>query len=843
LRVLVRCLPAFLAALALVLAAGCGDDPARPSDDGGNPPPSGPQPDGVLLDGDVADPALGALRTLPPSPIDPADARDGVYASRLLAIVAAGATVGDVNAALAAHGARIVAMDAGLPLVTLVIDPVADAAAADAAAAALAGEVAFSFAASVPDPDAAVVANPDPLLRSAPSTSPHFALSRMHAAHNVVQLAVQRNNPVVVLVPDWYQERNPHPDIEHAIVGNGLVSDFGLDEYLGNYGFHASGIIAAGPGAFEEAFHPAPATLIEVRSVPMGGMPWLDRVRLVADQIPAGRPVVISNSRGYGDPDFGSYPRFQRALHAAAWRYRSSPHASQLFVATAAGDDGAAGGVGGTARFGNYLGVSADHPDLLDAVTGEDPLLVEEIQALVDAEPTIAVAPGNIVTVGASDDTGAEDPATSREYDVRTVGEGVAGPCVIADPGLTDGRCTGSTAFYSGSGTAAPQVAALAAYLWNLAPSRTPEQIRTVIDNAYIQANTPGVVDAYTAVLSLDPPLDSGLPMPVRLALLDVAGGSSSGVFDEADLQVYVDAFADQAGAVTDATARYDLNGDGNVAGGGTARFDLDGNVISYSMVTSDACGQEVEFDETSMTDTGILRYYARTRLYTGDPDMRDTLLDDCADVQQATVTLGNYRFTGTAVGDVDDLAYHVSDADVAFQQAAGNITVGADTSYSRQDKSVTESYQVAGSANVTWAVAVSGSTGSAQIVTASGSAFASATASFHSQFEGGRRISATGSSGVIVPFVVAGGTAPLSIVGDIGSLSASIDVIEETVGAYLSESATGAFDYDVILDPGDYYLQVNIQAHTSIQVEGTDFSDSRTVSAAFQYTATFDVP
>lgn len=618
-------------AVVTAVALACSEKSTEPEPQPMPNPPLGPTPGGVLLAGDPAGSAVAATQKLPPSPVEPGDTAEGLFTTRLEALFDPTATAGDVNTALEAHGARIVAMDAGSPLVTLVIDAVTGRPEAEAKAVALAAEEAILDAAPVPDPDVLQPVEERAQGEIAFSDADYFTRSRMHAAKNALQLAYEQNHRVTVLVPDNYHELTPHEDIVHDFAGNGLATNFGDgNTSWGNWGFHASGVIAAWPNSAFEPFHPAPELLLDVRSIPQGGMGWADRVRLIANEIPSTGHVVISNSRSYIHQEIETYTRYERSIHAWLWRTTGALQSDRTFIATAAGDDGQVETLIGEARFGTFFGVSSAHPNLMDALMDFDEDHQQYLQTMIDLDPAAEVPTTNVVSVGASDVTGAEEPTSSRESDVRMVSRGVEGPCVFEESGSPE-LCTNGRAAYTGSQSATPQVAALAAYLWNLDPDRTPEEIRTILDNAYTLSNTPGVVDAYAAVLSLDPTAASGAARPVRRAILDVVrgpGNPSNDRFDEDDLEAYLDAF-DEGGSVDASTARYDLNGDGEL-GGGTARFDLDGNAISLTSVPVEIGGEEVTFDESAVTDLEVLCYYAHSSLYVGSESVRDELLTEC---------------------------------------------------------------------------------------------------------------------------------------------------------------------------------------------------------------------
>jgi hypothetical protein len=143
------------------------------------------------------------------------------------------------------------------------------------------------------------------------------------------------------------------------------------------------------------------------------------------------------------------------------------------------------------------------------------------------------------------------------------------------------------------------------------------------------EASSAPRLDAYTAVLSLDQsaPL-SPAGAPVRLAILDRTG---DGAFTEADLTAHADARR-QSGEGPRDWSRSDLNGDGFTGGAGVAPFDLDPNGSPRGGapqlgVTTTSDGSGLSFNENAVTDAQILCFYARTALYTGSPEQRDTLL------------------------------------------------------------------------------------------------------------------------------------------------------------------------------------------------------------------------
>lgn len=118
---------------------------------------------------------------------------------------------------------------------------------------------------------------------------------------------------------------------------------------------------------------------------------------------------------------------------------------------------------------------------------------------------------------------------------------------MLADP-------FGATKESSGSSFAAPQVAALSAFLWAIQPELKPQDIIQRIKNT-VQleldkdlkcgpSSKGGIVDAYAAALTMDKDIKSPQNAPIRMAILDVSGpdGVPDGRFDEFDLLTYLHA-------------------------------------------------------------------------------------------------------------------------------------------------------------------------------------------------------------------------------------------------------------------------------------------------------------
>jgi hypothetical protein len=260
---------------------------------------------------------------------------------------------------------------------------------------------------------------------------------------------------------------------------------------------------------------------------------------------------------------------------------------------------------------------SATQPSLPDVTfsANEAALLIQNDP---DLAPATTLDARNLLIVDSGSNKETLEQVTQSDFDflganVRAVGEGV----------VLFGRVEPGTSFST------PEVAGLAAYLWNLSsalsnapPSATVDLIKRT---SRTTANSPTVpvVDAYAAVLQLD----NAASEPVRRGLVDVDG---DGGFTGLDLQKFAEAYglADPNTPTIPATrdfSRFDLNGDGFTGGVITTAFDLDVNGLDANgRATINAADETVEgygisFNEAALSDLQILCYYAYSALYASD--------------------------------------------------------------------------------------------------------------------------------------------------------------------------------------------------------------------------------
>lgn len=166
-----------------------------------------------------------------------------------------------------------------------------------------------------------------------------------------------------------------------------------------------------------------------------------------------------------------------------------------------------------------------------------------------------------------------------------------------------------------------PEVVALLAATAQAAPTSTLTR-GTVACNAVTPAP---VVDAYAAVVAAGGDA-------AWTSLFDV---NADGVFDEADLLAFVEAYA-ALGATLD-YSRFDLSGDGRTGELlRSERLDLDGDgvygTVTRTIVDASGATRTRTYDEVAVHDYDVLCYHAYGPLYAGDEGARELLIGDlCA--------------------------------------------------------------------------------------------------------------------------------------------------------------------------------------------------------------------
>jgi hypothetical protein len=677
-----------------------------------------------LLAGDAASPALSALVNLAPQPAASADIVNGLMLTRLQVAIAAGATVGEVNSALAAVGARIVAMVAGLPAVSVAIPRQNGLDELKVLASTLQAQpgilaVLLAWQAGLD------VAPPAPA--DAVAAIGHLQSAKFPAAWNARSAAGDCTDKVRVIVADMFHRP--------VVLDNGFatqvpgVTELGVDSVdpLSTDGFHGYDVLTTLAAKLDTAVPTGANPFVECLDIKALQLVELNQIEIVAainDALLGNAGKVIVNA-SYGFFDACSDPAtedeaacspqtlravsaYDRAVAAAWQRKQMSLDADTVLVTSAAGNDAvltvaAAYRGTGLAKFNSAMNIAATADPQMTFITDPtlwqpicppsvSPCLLPDLSATPEQVGLLATllaqlqqtAPAtNVIIVGSSDNV-INNPSMFSEAgaDVQAVGEQVPTLSFSAP------ETTGGTSF------AAPQVAGLASYLWMLSPELRALPVSTTI--AAIKANASsfpaGLIDAYATVLSLDQPVPvTPATARVRLAILDIDG---DGDFDLADLQAFHGAYVD-SGLVLEPSvqdfSRFDLNGDGFTGGGRTTRMDLDPTGSTrfgapvLSEVFAEVGGVEVTFNEREITDAHAMCYYANSALYSGaDLAARDALIGELCGDEPAAACPTYAVDVGGRIGNSPSRVFNVNaEAGFSVPGAYGGASLGGNLTLS----------------------------------------------------------------------------------------------------------------------------------------------------------------
>jgi hypothetical protein len=674
-RELVRLVAAWVLVWAMV---GCGGG------GGGNSPPGVTGP----LAGDAASPAAAAIVDVAPQPAAEADVVMGVILTRLNVALEGDATVGQVNAALTGVGATIAAAQAGVPMLSIAVPRQADRDALFALAATLQAQP--GILAALPGLEAMANLSP-PSGAAGDADFLYLQRARFPAAWNARAAAGNcASSRVKVIVADGFvrprdvlyaQFPGQVPDVTDLGSGTAPPPPGGQPEL---HGYDVLTTLAAKLDAtVPTGAIPFPECL-ELKAIGIRGLDTYAIISAIAAELAAsGGKAVVNASFGWdgcGTPAAnGTHPpctaanlnaptAFQRAVWGAFQRQSLGLFADRALVVTSAGNEadkpvGAAYQGTSIAGFSSAFNVAASADDTMSFASTApfwDPTLAcsaapclpsltasaADMANLARLLPVLgpnASRPAQNVLIAGSVDNLLLQRSTFSDpgAPVLAVGEGI--PTLLGVP-------------VQGTSFAAPQVAALAAYLWLLSPELRARPAADTV--AAIKANASngvvidgvsiadGLINAYATVLSLDEPVAvTPATAKIRLAILDVAGALDAnsnvvgdGRFDLADLQAFRALYLDAAGAPIEPStrdhSRFDLNGDGFTGGSRPARMDLDPNGSTrfgaplLSSFSRPVAGVPMTFDELAVTDAQALCFYATSALYTGtDPAARDALL------------------------------------------------------------------------------------------------------------------------------------------------------------------------------------------------------------------------
>jgi hypothetical protein len=642
--------------------------------------------------------AHDAFVTIPAVPADPRDIVDDVILTKLDLFIRSDATVAQVNSALDQTGARIVSMTKGGGAVTVGIPRQAGFSELQA----FADQLMMLPGIALASPGLQSVPN---LLHASNDVTAarHLVPARFPAAWNASTL-LSNCQRVPLVIQDLFHSKPAGFDaLFPAFPGAGLAAPTG-DPREDEHGYHMAAVAAAPLGLSASPGTNPFTNCLDVRPIQKNGTTLREELQQLGDAVPTTGKSVVSysmslpaacrdrNATGQQvlvpcTPDLVAnniLRPLNRAYLALEWKKLTSTKWPNFLIANSASNerDGGLSGVDQYPGLGRAANVSAmavaakadplfgfavDHSQWTPAEAfldqGFSSLVASDVQinqlrADVQAAQQETTVADNVVIVGGlttlsadprlvspGDDTLDEASFSNSLPDVKAVAENVAGVC------QTSPCATGT-----GNSRAAPQVAGLAAYMLALSSDlrQQPASMtrRAIIANARGNAQTTGVLDAYAAVLSLDPvSTPDSNSWHVRRSILDVnTGGASAGRFDENDVAEFLSVLlaVDASGNPVDPNAadfsRYDLNGDGFTGGAFPERFDLDRigstrfGASVYQQLNKTIEGVVRTFDEDAVTDLEILCFYAYSPLYQGDSEQRRQLLSNLPATQECAV-------------------------------------------------------------------------------------------------------------------------------------------------------------------------------------------------------------
>jgi len=640
---------------------------------------------GLRLAGQPTEPASKAIVDLPPVGVDSSQIQGSVILTRMDVRLTPGATVEQVNAALAKVGGQIVSMRAGDPAITISVPKQASPDVLRKLADTLKSQPGISSARPAIQPQPQTFTTDGSLVTDAtflelfrflmPSRFPaaiNAGTSRAGQQGLVNAKGKCRTATATILLPDFFGASIPEflQTLVHFAppAGSGIpYPDAGTDGAVHGY---VSGAVIEAANPFLPCLNVVPIQIF--------GLTLDEESQALADEMNNHARFIVSRSMGFPNcepetcpaPDGGLTLPVDRAEAALTWKQRTQDNWPNFLMVNAAGNEADSAGAN------IFPGVAQSAYESEAAISeGLDPLFgfVSEAQLW---NPQVAVdGDGNpyfSLTATSGDVTALDNDVVAAgltgsdaiENNVITVGSLMNEPIgstltAYVPPELLstslfsslspDTLAVGEQILDSGAGGvqgtsfSAPQVAALAAYLWLLSPDLHLTQPIEATRQAILANTRHNGIDAYASVLSLDQAVEpTPTTAPIRLALLDADGDLA---FTDKDIAIFLRFlyFVDGAGNITHDPptntnadfSRYDLNGDGFTTSDSshTERFDLDRvgstqyGATSYSIVTQKIEDQTVSFVESALTDVEILCYYAYSPLYTGNNNARKSLL------------------------------------------------------------------------------------------------------------------------------------------------------------------------------------------------------------------------
>ena len=614
--------------------------------------------------------AVASLADFRAAPVDDSDILGDVLLTRLTLVLKPDATLGDLQRAAQKVGALGLSFSRqGSIFLDLAVPRQADFSALNELAGRLQGEPGIVFAGA---------GRQFQTFELPPTGGPpvdtielfHTLATRFPAAWNLRHLAESSSSKASVVVSDFFGGARVRFDVQ--MEGSTSGPTF-VPASSGRHGFQVAGTLAARFDSLQShGANPVPQKLA-ITLDQTGGITQnqgLDQIFTKIEEVrSSASPVIVNLSMGYNNQIsaslFGNRPEDVRArvlgqyLLGLHWAQLTSntTFADRVMLVVAAGNDRGGSQVVEypglqNAQLSSPFAIAAISDRLEDFATdpnlwnppsgplGDLRLQGQELTDLLATRDSIlagrSVSGRNLVLVGSVDfkqrlDSLAASTFSNNGAQLFAIGEGVS---TIAEDGAT-----GSADSVDGTSFSAPQVAGLASYLWLLDDTLKAQPVEKTLQlmkaTSRSNAQVANIVDAYGAVMALDARRSD---RRMRKELLDVSGpaGVPDSLFNEFDLQKFEQVYdlRNPAGAADPNIrdySRHDLNGDGFTGGTKVDRFDLDAAGLDgsgapiFSSLQIDVEGSSVTFNEASLSDLDILKYYAYVTGPSGQPLFYDT--------------------------------------------------------------------------------------------------------------------------------------------------------------------------------------------------------------------------
>ena len=557
----------------------------------------------------------------------------------------ADATVGEVNEALQSVDALIISMIPNVPILLIEIDRPADFTALQGIADQLLAFDAINKVdfVSMSSPDS-LPSNIGPDDIAALNKSYQLIATKSFAARNAkVALASTLSEPPTIIIADFFGDGTPGAQFD--IVTDS--ADYNLFS-LNSHGYHVLGIISALDGGSSTVTGAYPDTAF-IKAVDiqlsttkqLSNTEWQNRVLLIMYNNP--RKYVVNSSIGSSCSPNGFCS--DDILRADGFKFITKVRDAglennYLHVNSAGNTPGPTYAYQDNER--NYAALRTD-------ITDDQGNAVSPLTNVITVE--------NVAITSVSAESDPSKPICLSSGSVS--GGHISAPGYLITSFVD---ANGAEDRLSGTSMAAPMVTAVAAYLWALAPDLSPQVLKQRLINSAepvtlsewegcADVAPQPFLDAYRTILTADnqATLENTDPVAGRIrgTILDVSGEDpnyvgSNGQFDELDIDTFLYFFDEFNGKLD--YSEFDLNGDGYTGGGKTSKFDLDMNRSIEQQVSQTIGGDNIDFDENAVSDMGILCYYAYSKLYTGDTDIRDHLIGNECGMDDCIYTVATYN-------------------------------------------------------------------------------------------------------------------------------------------------------------------------------------------------------